>query len=212
MMKYLFGALALCLLAAGQTASAQMGMMWNYGYVQESDSAGPMVVGSQELADQLSAIYTSQGVSEREELDCSAIPDEQFEALGDAYMGVMHPNEQQHELMDQMMGGENSQTLSAAHINMGRAYLGCWSDYSAAPVVMPMMGGFGMMNSFGPYRYNVWGDNVQTARNYHDDGWMPMNRAWHGGYGFSGLFTTILIWSFLILGIIVFVRWLKLHK
>ena len=66
-------------------------------------------------------------------------------------MDVMHPDSEIHERMDQMMGGEGSETLRTAHITMGEKYLGCRENSEGR--WMPMMGmmglGRGMMGSWG---------------------------------------------------------------
>src|SRR3989344_3055175 len=70
-------------------------------------------------------------------ISCDKLTDEQLEAMGDYYMEQMHPGEA-HEMMDQMMGGEGSDTLKQMHIQMAKR-LYCNEDVGG------MMGG-GMMN------------------------------------------------------------------
>gem|GEM_PF-4322314 len=74
----------------------------------------------------------------------------------------MMPNETQHEAMNERMGGEGSKSLEQAHINMGRSYLGCWSNYNSGPVYMPMIGVYGMMNSPPPWNstYNRYSSSM----------------------------------------------------
>ncbi len=50
---------------------------------------------------------------------CSKLSDEQLEAIGEFYMEQMHPGEA-HEIMDNMMGGEGSESLKQVHINMAK--------------------------------------------------------------------------------------------
>ena len=52
-------------------------------------------------------------------ISCDKLIDEQLEAIGDYYMEQMHPGEA-HELMDEMMGGEGSESLRTVHINMAK--------------------------------------------------------------------------------------------
>lgn len=132
------------LLFAG-TAYAQMGMMGSFGQY-----------GNTETKSVLQEIYKDQNIESQGQVDCSKVTDDQFEKLGDAYMGIMLPNEQQHEVMDNMMGGEGSVSLTQAHINMGRSYLGCWSNYNSGPVYMPMMNGYGFGN-YNPMMQGLWG-------------------------------------------------------
>ncbi len=79
-------------------------------------------------------------------IDCDKITDEQLEAIGDYYMEQMHPGES-HELMDNMMGGEGSESLKQVHINMAKR-LYCNDNVY---IGYGMMGSGGMMNMMGSY-------------------------------------------------------------
>lgn len=68
---------------------------------------------------------------------CEDLTDNEFELLGDYYMELMHPGEA-HERMDEMMGGEGSESLRLMHINMGQRFYCGDTEFG-------MMGG-GMMN------------------------------------------------------------------
>ena len=76
-----------------------------------------------------------------QKVPCSQLSEEQLEHIGDYIMEQMHPGEA-HKVMDQMMGGEGSESLRAAHINMARHF------YCRKGVVtdMGMMNTGGMMN------------------------------------------------------------------
>lgn len=130
----------------------------------------------------LQEIYQTQNVDTQTKIDCSKVTDDQFERLGDVYMGLMLQNEQRHEVMEKMMGGEGSASLRQAHINMGRSYLGCWANYSSGPIYMPMMSGFGysMMNGWGHW----------------------------GRYGGEGIIFMAIIWVLAIIGLVAIVKWL----
>jgi len=197
MKKIYFIIAAVAFIGIAGTASAQMGMMGNYW----QNDASSQLVQNEEVSNVLENIYSSQNVTTQAEVDCSKITDSQFEKLGDAYMGVMLPNEQQHEAMDNMMGGEGSVSLKQAHINMGRSYLGCWSDYSSGPVYMPMMGGSGMMSGNNPYN-NFYGQNNVMGH------WSMMS-GYYGSLGWIHWITMILVWSLLVLGIIAIAKWLR---
>lgn len=73
-------------------------------------------------------------------ISCDKLANEQLEAIGEYYMEQMHPGEA-HEIMDNMMGGEGSESLKQVHINMAKR-LYCNDDIY---VGYEMMSG-GMMN------------------------------------------------------------------
>lgn len=181
MKKALISLFAFGFLFAG-TVSAQ-GMMGNW-------QGGSAVVQSSDpgISVALQDIYKSQSINSQSQVVCVKVTDDQFEKLGDASMGY-GITEQQHTVMENMMGGEGSATVKQAHINMGRAYLGCWANYNSGPVLMPMMGYAGSLSA--PF-YNYYG--LQRMM---------------GGYGWFGLVTMVLFWVLLILGIVVLVKWLK---
>ena len=141
-------------------------------------------------------IMKKQGVSKVEDIDCKNVSEEDFERLGEAVMGYMHPDSKVHEAMDRMMGGEGSESLRQAHITMGKRYLGCLPN---VPGFMGMMGAMGsMMESY------------------------PSERGWKGmmGYaptgmvvwGFLGLLTWIAFLIFLVLGSVYFWNEIKRKK
>ena len=75
---------------------------------------------------------------------CDELNSEQLEAIGDYYMEQMHPGEA-HEIMDNMMGGEGSESLKQVHINMAKRLYCNENVY----IGYGMMGSGGMMNMMG---------------------------------------------------------------
>ena len=145
----------------------------------------------------LSEIKTSQNVSETSQVKCDKVSDEQFEKLGDSVMSVMHPNEQEHELMDQMMGGEGSQSLKAAHILMGKRYLGCVSGTS----------GYGMMGSEG-----MMGSGMMGMGGMMGYGGMMGQSNYFYGWGWLSFLYQFLFLSLIILAIAALIKWISKQK
>ncbi|MFH1752458.1 MAG: hypothetical protein ABH821_05995 [archaeon] len=100
----------------------------------------------------LNKIMASQGVTSLDGIDCDSVSEHQFEELGDAVMEEMHPGEQ-HELMDEMMGGEGSESLKAMHVSMGRSYLRCNGFGIGGSGMMGGMMGSGMMGGMAWNNY-----------------------------------------------------------
>jgi len=78
-------------------------------------------------------------------ISCGQLTDEQLEAIGDYYMEQMHPGEA-HEYMDEMMGGEGSDSLKQVHINIARRIY-C-NENVGGMMGGNMMAGRGMMGNY----------------------------------------------------------------
>ncbi len=141
----------------------------------------------------LDELLQEQGVSEVKELNCDEITDEHFGELGDAAMSVMHPDQEQHTMMDTMMGGEGSENLEVAHIMMGKNYIGCLTGVAgdSGQTMMDIM----MKGKWSfPFGFN------QTNN--------PMMNFGFSTFGWFGWIFMILWWVLIIAGIVALVRWL----
>ena len=143
-------------------AHAQMGMIGNYFNNNNLSSSQTEQQYQQNLNNLTNDIFKSQKVNSISKLDCKKINNDQFEKVGDAWMDVRIGNEATHQSMDDMMGGEGSQSLTNAHIQMGESYLGCTST-NANYGWMSMMSGFnntakgGASNMMGFGNYGITG-------------------------------------------------------
>src|SRR3989338_2674554 len=88
-------------------------------------------------------------------ISCNSLTDEQLESIGDYYMEQMHPGEA-HEMMDQMMGGEGSDSLKQVHIQMAKR-LYCNEDVGG------MMGGGNMMGMMQMMNGGMMGGNMMGS-------------------------------------------------
>jgi uncharacterized membrane protein len=114
------------------------------------------------------------------DIGCDKLTDEQLESIGDYYMEQMHPGEA-HEIMDNMMGGEGSESLRQAHINMAKR-LYCNEDVGG------MMGG-GMMN-------------MMMGGNMMGPGMMGNYPTYYGYNNFWNIF-----WPIFLIGVIALIVW-----
>jgi len=120
-------------------------------------------------------------------VSCDKLTDDELESMGDYYMEQMHPGEA-HELMDQMMGGEGSDSLKQVHIQMAKR-LYCNEDVGG------MMGG-GMMNMMGSGgMMNMMGTNM-------------MGGSFGGGSWWLWSIVGILFWIALLVALILLIIWL----
>lgn len=112
----------------------------------------------------------------KQKISCDDLNNDQLEILGDYYMEQMHPGEQ-HEFMDEMMGGEGSESLKQIHINMGRSFY-CGEHEAVSRGMMGGMMGGGMMNN----NFNV-----------EDRGTSSLGVVWWFGYTILMLLTIAMI-------------------
>lgn len=96
------------------------------------------------LDEVLPELFTTYNKNTIQELDCEELTNEEFERVGDAVMESTHPGEA-HERMDEMMGGEGSESLRQMHVQMGKRYFDCDSTNSGGSMGMMGIGGFGSM-------------------------------------------------------------------
>jgi hypothetical protein len=100
--------------------------------------------GSHSVKQILGEIRSELKLGPSEQINPNTVPESLMVELGDAVMDIMIPNQQQHEYMDQMMGGEGSQSLDSMHRWIAYRYL--TGGYSGGGFGYGMMGG-GMMGS-----------------------------------------------------------------
>lgn len=89
-------------------------------------------------------------------ISCQGLSSEQLEMLGDYFMEQIHPGEA-HEYMDQMMGGEGSESLKQMHINMAYRFYCTQNEGSKNYEEYGMMSSNGMMGGgmIGSEGYNL---------------------------------------------------------
>lgn len=125
----------------------------------------------------LQQIMRNQGVERVGAINPNELDMELLEELGDGVMGLMVADEQQHEWMDRMMGGEGSTELASMHAWLGYNYL--QNDGNLAGFGPGMMG-FGMM-----------GPGMMGGRNWAPDSrgsWSSFRgtpSGWHGASPFG---------------------------
>lgn len=118
----------------------------------------------------INEIKQNQGVGTISLIDPDQISPALLEELGDAVMGLMITDEQQHEWMDQMMGGEGSDQLASTHRWIAYNYLQNDGNLSTWA---PGRGGYGFM---GPGMMGGWNSNWS-------DGPYPSYNRWNYGPG-----------------------------
>jgi len=116
---------------------------------------------------------------------CDKLSNEQLESIGDYYMEQMHPGEA-HEIMDNMMGGEGSESLKQVHINMAKRLYCNDNNYV----------GYGMMSQGGMMQMgNMMGGMMGNSPMGYGSGF--------GSYGYWNIF-----WILIFAVIIFLIVWL----
>lgn len=168
-----------------KTTHAQVGMM---GIGESEGQTTEAIEHGESIEVVLQEILVEQNISTVQELDCSNLGESDLERLGDAVMEQQHPGEA-HEIMDQMMGGEGSESLKEIHINMGNAYLGCNGSTSFG-----MMSGSGMMGLSNSQQNNSYGRGSSMM-------------GWNGGmFAVQSGLTWLAVISFLLSGVYFFLK------
>ena len=152
-----------------------------------------------DLPEVLQEILQTHSWQQLDEVVCDQVTDIEWESLGEAVMGQMHPDSQQHEAMDQMMGGEGSESLKQAHIGMGQNYLGCasgnfWGQGMMSGGMLGMMGSFGRGMMTTTSRWSKLGESTWL-------GW-----GWGWGHMVLGGILWVTLIVFLLSGTYFFLR------
>ncbi len=130
----------------------------------------------------------------KQKISCNELSEDQLEILGDYYMEQMHPGEA-HEAMDEMMGGEGSESLRQIHINMGLSFYCGERGAMSGGMMNMMMGGTGMMDS---KNMMMGGTGMVSSEN------MMGSFGNYGIYGFFGWIFMILV----IVALVLLIIWL----
>ena len=146
-----------------------------------------MLVASISIADDAETFAQAKQLIDSK-VSCSDLTNDQLEIIGEYYMEQMHPGDA-HEAMDQMMGGEGSESLKQMHIAMGLRFY-CGKDTANGTAYAGMMNGYGsgMMGRSGVANYNgvsgcgMMGNNALQGRG----GRNMMGYGMMGGAGWLG--------------------------
>ncbi len=195
-----------------QTAHAQMMMRGTMMGVTATGTAWTDIVTHTEEAEAAGRLIYEELIAETR--SCESLTKEDFEHLGEYFMGEM--TGESHAAMNAMlmrMHGEEGE--EAMHAELGSRMSGCeWEGDGASfldGTSMGMMGG--MMGMGGSRQTDSWGYGQERG-----DVWrgmnapmMPMQGGWgYGGYGvgfpnFNNMLTSVL----LIIGILIGIKWLR---
>lgn len=141
---------------------------------------------------------------------CDKLSEGQLEEIGDYLMEQIHPG-QAHELMDKMMGGEESESLRLMHVAMAKR-LYC-NDFSGMTNygMMAMMGvGFNKNTNYGGMM-NMMGTGFGTNMMGYGSGYGMMGS--YGYWSFINFLSLVLVIGLIILVYLwVFKLWKEASK
>ena len=140
-------------------------------------------------------------------VSCDNLSDEQLETIGDYLMEQIHSGEA-HEAMDEMMGGEGSESLKQMHINMAKTM---YCGEGGSMMGSGMMGGSGSMMGMMSM---MMGGNIMNEQNTQTSMMQGLMNGQNNqgslmgswGYGFGYSFWNIL-WSIFLIGVIALIIW-----
>jgi len=141
----------------------------------------------------IAELEQAQGVQSISQINPSLVSDAQLVELGDAVMGLSIGDDQRHEWMDQMMGGEGSERLASVHRQYAYNYLqnnGNISSWGAG------MGGYGMMGGWS----RNWGGNSYNNNWGYAPGSM---RRWSGNWVNGILFILVIAGGAIVIVLLV---------
>lgn len=144
------------------------------------------------------------GKLQSQQTSCANLTDDNFEKLGDYFMGQMmgSSHSAMDALMTQRIGEDNNRLM---HIALGKRFSGCNtsavfpSQGESFLPMMGMMGGWSSSNSNNNYQPNNFNSMMG---NYYNNGYSMM------GYGGIGWIPMILWWTLIIVGIVLLIRWI----
>lgn len=191
MKKILIGiVLLLALFVSGHVVLAQAN--------DTGDATIDALAKKEDITTGLNEIFKSQNINTIANIDCSKITDDEYRAVGDGYMSTFFADPKEHADFHTKLGGELSPEVQTMHLNLGRAYLGCWANFHSGPVFMPMMGGV-----MGSALYPAYG-KMQLS--------LLLGNGTYSGFSIFGWVTIILSWILLVLGIIALGKYLTKKK
>lgn len=128
-------------------------------------------------------IRTDLGITENEVIDVRLVDEALLEELGDSVMEEYIGDSERHEALDEYYGGDDSETLTDLHIQIGSDYL------NGYPITMRTFMHFGYNNDqsnyYGPmmrgYQNDGYYDN--SSRGYGMMGRNYNRNNWDSGYG-----------------------------
>lgn len=135
-------------------------------------------------------------------LDCTSLKDEDYEALGEYFMGqtIGNSHAAMNTMMIQMMGKEGEEQM---HVVMGKRMSGCDQDAQIPQGMMDMMGmrGMGMMQDSAPFGSGQDGGRSAMMGSWGVGGMMGSNWGLGGALGF-------LLWVVVLVDLILVGVWL----